>query len=54
MKKLMNGYRLTIFETLKSLGHPGMTNMTNVPKSIADPENLFIENDFFAYLVAEL
>lgn len=35
------------------LGHPGITNMANVPESPADAVKLFIDDDFFAYLVAE-
>ncbi|XP_015190455.1 PREDICTED: piggyBac transposable element-derived protein 4-like [Polistes dominula] len=35
------------------LGHPGITDMANVPESIADAVKLFIGDDFFAYLVTE-
>ena len=35
------------------LGHPGITDMANVPESTDDAVKLFLGDDFFAYLVAE-
>jgi len=35
------------------LGHPGISNMANVPESTVHAVKLFMEDDFFAYLVTE-
>lgn len=35
------------------LGYPGISNIANIPESTADAVKLFIDDDFFAYLVAE-
>jgi len=35
------------------LGHPGISNMANVPESTVHAVKLFMDDDFFAYLVTE-